>query len=134
MNDGAIRCRKRASGRWGSVEDAVTCDGEQYVCSREKAAPRFLRAVPSEDDALVAEIDRAAPDFDPDAVPASEAPPVDAQLLVPRGDDARVFSDQPFEIDTGAGDRRVFSLRCSTPLHQRLATFGARSKIRFYRD
>lgn len=134
LGDAAIRCRKRANGLWGSSTDAVTCDGEPYVCSREKAAPRFLRAVPSDNDALVAGVDRAAPDFDPDTAPASEAPPVDAELFVPRGDDARVFSDQPFEIDTGVGDRRVFSLRCSTPLHQRLATFGTRSKVRFYRD
>ncbi|MDX1644685.1 MAG: hypothetical protein R3244_10045 [Thermoanaerobaculia bacterium] len=45
----------------------------------------------------------------------------------------RVFPGQEFEIDTGAADSRSFSLHCSTPLHQIVATEDF-AYLDFYRD
>jgi hypothetical protein len=134
-----VVCRARSGSgstfRWGDAVSELACDGSLYLCTRSGGAPRFVSAVPDENDAEVASIARVAADYDPNGVDASEEPAaIESRLFVPRQDSARVFSGQPFEIDTGSGASRSFLLRCSTPLQQRIATLFTRSKVHFYSE
>jgi acetylornithine deacetylase/succinyl-diaminopimelate desuccinylase-like protein len=139
LDNKGVSCRARSgsdgSFRWDAPVDRLACEGSLYLCTRSGSAPRFVSAVPDENDAEVESIARLKDGYNPDGVDPSEIPDaVEAQLFTPRQDSSRVFLGQPFEIDTGAGASRSFLVRCDTPLQQQLATLFTRSKVHFYSE
>ena len=122
------------------TSNRLTCDDTHFHCTVADDTPRFLRARASVLDAKIIHVTRMTPDFQPanELLPADA---VDSTLYASRNiaangavqDGTRVFPDEEFEIDTGPGEQRSFSLHCSTPLHQIIA-IGDRAVLEFYRD
>jgi acetylornithine deacetylase/succinyl-diaminopimelate desuccinylase-like protein len=143
-----VSCERRkkdlfdSSYSWTPVEgDTLVCGDTAtlYRCKVADGAPRFLRVLPSENDIRLYEVDRLKKGGGDDAsVELPAAADVDKVLYKSRDTSSdpstRVFADQEFEIDTGAGSDREFTLRCSTPTSQYIATAFTQTKVRFYAE
>jgi acetylornithine deacetylase/succinyl-diaminopimelate desuccinylase-like protein len=145
LGSDSVRCQEfddpaLAKGHWKPVDELV-CDsglskGTAFRCTRGASAPRFLRMVPRGNDGRIYDIVRLKPGISlEDGTP--DPSHIDKVLYKSRetGSDpsTRVFDGKEVEIDTGAGDDRVFLLRCATPTAQ-IGLNLTKTRVEFYRD